>query len=60
MARERVGIELEGTFDRPRGDAMLRYPELVCAAVLELAPVAGLISAVSIMRLTSTSISPAC
>ena len=38
VARERVGIELEGILSTGHGgDAMLRYPELVCAAVPELA-----------------------
>lgn len=62
VARERVGIELEGILSTGHGgDAMLRYPELVCAAVPGGSrPLAGLINAASIMRLTSTSISPAC
>lgn len=38
VARERVGIELEGILSTGHGgDAMLRYPELICAAVPELA-----------------------
>lgn len=38
VARERVGIELNGILATGHGgDAMLRYPELVCAAVPELA-----------------------
>ena len=42
VARERVGIELEGILSTGHGgDAMLRYPELVCAAVPELAPGRG-------------------
>ena len=37
VARERVGWELDGILRTGRGgDAMLRYPELVCAAVPEL------------------------
>lgn len=42
VARERVGIELEGILSTGHGgDAMLRYPELVCAAVPELASARG-------------------
>ena len=42
VARERVGIELEGILSTGHGgDAMLRYPELVSAAVPELAPARG-------------------
>ncbi|MFR5139567.1 MAG: CCA tRNA nucleotidyltransferase [Collinsella sp.] len=38
VARERVGIELEGILSTGHGgDAMLRYPELICASVPELA-----------------------
>lgn len=38
VACERVGIELEGILSTGHGgDAMLRYPELICAAVPELA-----------------------
>ena len=37
IARERVGTELDGILRTGRGgDAMLRYPELICAAVPEL------------------------
>ena len=39
VARERVGIELEGILSTGHGgDAMLRYPELICAAVPEFLP----------------------
>ena len=42
VARERVGIELEGILSTGHGgDAMLRYPELICAAVPELSPARG-------------------
>lgn len=42
VARERVGIELEGILSTGHGgDAMLRYPELICAAVPELALARG-------------------
>lgn len=42
VARERVGIELEGILATRRGgDALLRYPELMCAAIPELAPARG-------------------
>ena len=38
VARERVGIELEGILSTGHGgDAMLRYPEVICAAVPEFA-----------------------
>lgn len=38
VARERVGIELDGILVTARGgDALLRYPELMCAAIPELA-----------------------
>ena len=61
VARERVGIELEGILSTGHGgDAMLRYPELICAAVPELAPARGFASAASIMPLMSMSISLAC
>ena len=37
VARERVGIELEGILTTAHGgDALLRYPELMCAAIPEL------------------------
>ena len=42
VARERVGIELNGILvTRHGGDALLRYPELMCAAVPELACMRG-------------------
>lgn len=42
VARERVGIELEGILLTGRGgDALLRYPELMCAAIPELARMRG-------------------
>ncbi len=42
VARERVGWELDGILRTGRGgDAMFRYPELVCAAVPELAASVG-------------------
>ncbi|MDY2776947.1 MAG: HD domain-containing protein [Collinsella sp.] len=42
VARERVGDELDGILiTRHGGDAMLRYPELMCAAVPELASCRG-------------------
>lgn len=42
VARERVGIELMGILlTRRGGDALLRYPELMCAAIPELAPARG-------------------
>lgn len=42
VARERVGIELEGILvTRHGGDALIRYPELMCAAVPELARMRG-------------------
>lgn len=42
VARERVGIELEGILVTGRGgDALLRYPELMCAAIPELARMRG-------------------
>ena len=42
VARERVGIELEGILvTRHGGDALLRYPELMCAAIPELAVCRG-------------------
>ena len=42
VARERVGIELDGILRTAHGgDAMLRYPELMCAAVPELAACRG-------------------
>ena len=37
VARERVGIELSGILATRRGgDAMVRYPDLMCAAIPEL------------------------
>lgn len=42
VARERVGIELEGILvTRHGGDALIRYPELMCAAIPELARMRG-------------------
>ena len=42
VARERVGVELEGILVTGHGgDALLRCPELMCAAVPELAPMRG-------------------
>lgn len=42
VARERVGIELNGILATGHGgDAMLRYPELMCTAVPELAECRG-------------------
>lgn len=42
VARERVGTELNGILlTRRGGDALLRYPELMCAAVPELAASRG-------------------
>ena len=42
VARERVGIELDGVLRTGHGgDALLRYPELMCAAVPELAASRG-------------------
>ncbi|MDM8301075.1 CCA tRNA nucleotidyltransferase [Collinsella tanakaei] len=42
VARERVGIELEGILVTAHGgDALLRYPELMCAAIPELAVCRG-------------------
>lgn len=42
VARERVGIELEGILVTGRGgDALLRYPELMCEAIPELAAQRG-------------------
>lgn len=42
VARERVGIEMNGILATRRGgDAMLRYPELICAAIPELAESRG-------------------
>ena len=42
VARERVGIELAGILASGHGgDALLRYPELMCAAIPELAPMRG-------------------
>ncbi len=42
VARERVGIELAGILATGRGsEALLRYPELMCAAVPELATCRG-------------------
>lgn len=42
IARERVGIELSGILSTRRGgDAMIRYPELMCAAIPELQPCRG-------------------
>ena len=42
VARERVGIELDGILATGHGgDALLRYPELMCAAVPELAACRG-------------------
>ena len=42
VARERVGWELEGILVTGRGgDALLRYPELMCAAIPELSACRG-------------------
>ena len=42
VARERVGIELDGILRTGRGgDALMRYQEVMCAAVPELAPCRG-------------------
>lgn len=42
VARERVGIELEGILvTRHGGDALIRYPELMCAAIPELSHMRG-------------------
>ena len=42
VARERVGNELDGILMTGRGgEALIRYPELLCAAVPELAPCRG-------------------
>lgn len=42
VARERVGVELQGILaTRHGGDALLRYPEIMCAAVPELALLRG-------------------
>ncbi len=42
VARERVGAELEGILVTGRGgEALERYPELLCAAIPELAPCRG-------------------
>ena len=42
VARERVGVELEGILATGRGgDAMYRYPELMCAAIPELSACRG-------------------
>ena len=42
VARERVGWELEGILATGRaGDALVRYPEIMCAAIPELAPCRG-------------------
>lgn len=42
VARERVGWELDGVLATGRGgDALLRYPELMCAAIPELAACRG-------------------
>ncbi len=42
VARERVGIELEGILvTRHGGDALIRYPELMCAAIPELSRMRG-------------------
>ena len=42
VARERVGVELDGILATGRGgDALLRYPELMCEAVPELAVCRG-------------------
>lgn len=42
VARERVGIELNGILvTRHGGDALMRYPELMCAAIPELARMRG-------------------
>lgn len=61
VARERVGIELEGILSTGHGETRC------CATLSSSAPpcpslrrLVGLTSAVSIMRLTSTNISPAC
>lgn len=42
VARERVGVELTGILATGHGgDALLRYPELMCAAIPELAAARG-------------------
>ena len=42
VAQERIGSELTGILSTGRGgDAMVRYPELMCAAVPELKPCVG-------------------
>lgn len=42
VARERVGIELAGILASGHGgDALTRHPELMCAAIPELAPMRG-------------------
>lgn len=42
VARERVGVELEGILVTGHGgDALLRYPELMCSAIPELARMRG-------------------
>ena len=42
VARERVGWELDGILATGHGgDALIRYPELMCAAIPELAPCRG-------------------
>ena len=42
VARERVGWELEGILATGRaGDALVRHPEIMCAAIPELAPCRG-------------------
>lgn len=42
VARERVGIELDGILvTRRAGDALVRYPEVMCAAIPELSAMRG-------------------
>lgn len=42
VARERVGIELDGILvTRHGGDALIRYPEVMCSAIPELALMRG-------------------
>ena len=42
VARERVGTELDGILSTGRGgEALERYPEIMCAAIPELAPCRG-------------------
>ena len=42
VARERVGVELSGILATRRGgDALMRHPEVMCAAIPELSPCRG-------------------